>query len=221
MINVVCVKWGTKYGPEYVNILRAMVKRNLSLPHRFVCFTDDTKGLNADIETFPLDETHLEGWWNKVTLFKPELFDLEGRTLYLDLDVVIVDSIDCFFDFNDEFVIIKEWNCRPPKVWWNSSVFLYDIGKLPFVWDNFNVKECDTIIESLAGDQMWITSQLPNAKNWPLDWCSSFKWNCAKHGTPRDCKIVVFHGQPNPPEAIAGEVQRYPAAPWIAAHWKE
>ena len=49
MINIVCVKWGTKYGPEYVNVLRAMIKRNLSLPHRFICFTDNKTGLNADI----------------------------------------------------------------------------------------------------------------------------------------------------------------------------
>ena len=43
--NVICIKWGTKFGPEYVNRLYKMVQKNLSLPHRFVCFTDSAEGL--------------------------------------------------------------------------------------------------------------------------------------------------------------------------------
>lgn len=54
VVNVVCMKWGTKYPALYVNNLASMVKRNLTLPYRFVCFTDDPTGLDNDIETFPL-----------------------------------------------------------------------------------------------------------------------------------------------------------------------
>ena len=43
--NVICIKWGTKFGPEYVNRLYHMVEKNLSIPHRFVCFTDNSEGL--------------------------------------------------------------------------------------------------------------------------------------------------------------------------------
>ena len=219
MYNIVCVKWGNKYGPEYVNILQAMVKRNLSLPHRFICFTDDKTGLNTDIETFPLIETQLEGWWHKLTLFKPDLFGLAGRTLYMDLDVVIIDSIDCFFDdYDDRFVIIKDWNSREHNVFWNSSVFLYDIGKLSFVWDNFSKGQANKMS---GGDQIWITQQIPDATTWPELWCRSFKYECIKDGVPDGCKIVIFHGQPNPPDALTGKVLRYPAAPWIADYWKE
>ncbi|KKN37869.1 hypothetical protein LCGC14_0759110 [marine sediment metagenome] len=230
MYNVVCVKWGDKYGPEYVNILQAMVKRNLSLPHRFICFTDNNTGLNPDVETFPLTETDLEGWWHKVTLFKSDLFGLTGRTLYLDLDVVIIDSIDCFFDYDDRFVIIKDWNSRA-SVFYNSSVFLYDAGKLSFVWDNFSKEKVRRLG---GGDQIWITQQIPDATIWPKTWCRSFKYECVdkgpyrdkaenydKNGVPEGCKIVIFHGQPNPPEALTGKVLRYPAASWIGDYWKE
>ena len=48
-IKVVCVKYGTKYGPEYVNKLYNGVKRNLSLPHEFACFTEDGEGLDQNI----------------------------------------------------------------------------------------------------------------------------------------------------------------------------
>ena len=42
MKNVVCIKWGEKYSAEYVNRLYGMVQRQLSLPHRFVCLTEDS-----------------------------------------------------------------------------------------------------------------------------------------------------------------------------------
>ena len=49
--NVVCIKWGSKYSAEYVNKLHSMLERNLSLHHRFISLTDDSTGLNSDIET--------------------------------------------------------------------------------------------------------------------------------------------------------------------------
>jgi len=35
-VNVICIKWGKKYGPDYVNTLHSMVSRHLSRPFRFV-----------------------------------------------------------------------------------------------------------------------------------------------------------------------------------------
>ena len=49
-VNVICIKWGKKYGSDYVNTLHSMVSRHLSRPFRFVCFTDDFEGINDDIE---------------------------------------------------------------------------------------------------------------------------------------------------------------------------
>ena len=54
MKNVLCIKWGNKFSAGYVNKLYSMVKRHLSLSHRFVCLTEDTTGLNSEIETKPL-----------------------------------------------------------------------------------------------------------------------------------------------------------------------
>ena len=42
--HILCMKWGTKYGPEYVNRLYAMVRRHLSGDFNFVCLTDDSQG---------------------------------------------------------------------------------------------------------------------------------------------------------------------------------
>ncbi len=231
MVNVVCVKWGDKYSSQYVNILQAMVKRNLSIPHKFFCFTEDPTGLNDDIEILPFTEK-LHGWWNKVALFKSEIPGLTGKTLYLDLDVVIVNPIDELFQFEEEFVIIHDWmytitRRRPAAMVYNSSVFVYEAGKLPHVWENFD-KDRKQNMSSNPGDQDYITKQMPNAKIFPDGWCRSFKWGYHYKelfydfdaGLNDETKIVVFHGSPNPPEAIPGW-KRYPPQPWIANHWKE
>ncbi len=75
-VNVVCMKWGTMYDGPYVNNLFSMVQRHLTIPHRFVCFTDNNSGFLSGIESFPLPAPDLMGGghfgsWNKVALFKP------------------------------------------------------------------------------------------------------------------------------------------------------
>ena len=55
MVNVVCVKYGNKYDSSQVNILYEMVRRNISLPFSFSCFTDDSSGLDDNIIPIKLD----------------------------------------------------------------------------------------------------------------------------------------------------------------------
>jgi len=57
MINVVCLLAGDKYKPIYVQNLYNMVKRHLTVPHKFICFTDHVKLhklVEGDIEIRPL-----------------------------------------------------------------------------------------------------------------------------------------------------------------------
>ncbi len=220
MYNVVCVKYGDKYDPEYVNKLYGMVKRNLTLPFTFYCFTEDPENINPEIEIRPLNDD-LHTWWHKLTLFKSTVHDLVGRTLYLDLDVVIVDNIDCFFDYIDPFIIIKDWNSRENNIFWNSSVFSFDIGTFSYVWEKFNV-DPERHMKKVLGDQTWLWKMIPkeDITIWPEEWCRSYKYDCSG-GTPEDSKIIIFHGQPNPHNAI-----NYPHLPkhptdWISKYWVE
>eukprot|EP00967_Tisochrysis_lutea_P144783 scaffold270876_cov31-Tisochrysis_lutea.AAC.2 len=107
ILTVVCVKWGDVYGPEYVNRLYAMVRRNLGqgidadckpgasssvsnpLKLRFVCLTDNPVNLRAEVEPLPIPPSAVswQGWWLKACLFSSNL-PIEGRVLYLDLDTV-------------------------------------------------------------------------------------------------------------------------------------
>jgi hypothetical protein len=105
-INVVCVKYGTKYGADYVNNLYAGVQRNLAKSFVFHCFTDDCEGIVDAVETHSLGvpdsspflrKRNNAGWWHKATLFdSPVLRD--EVCLYIDLDTVVVGSLDAMLE---------------------------------------------------------------------------------------------------------------------------
>ena len=103
--NFACVCYGDKYPVEYVQKLYNMVTRNTTLHINFFVFTDHVKmqkmldGGRLYVKQFP--EHDLEGWWNKMQLFHPSV-DLPGTTLYMDLDVVITENIDCFFEIGED-----------------------------------------------------------------------------------------------------------------------
>lgn len=73
LLTVACVRWGDKYGPEYVERLAAGVRRYLRRSHRFVCYTDDVEALRrkAGIVAVPLGSGggKWRGWWHKAFLF--------------------------------------------------------------------------------------------------------------------------------------------------------
>lgn len=101
--HILCMKWGTKYGPEYVNRLYAMVRRHLLSGFRFTCLTDDPRGIRSEVECQPIPALDLpegipERGWNKLAAFSADLYGLRGTALFLDLDVVIVGGLDPFFD---------------------------------------------------------------------------------------------------------------------------
>ena len=55
-VNIICMKWGNKYGPDYVNKLYNMVAKNLTQSFRFICFTENKTGIQGNIEIFPLPQ---------------------------------------------------------------------------------------------------------------------------------------------------------------------
>ena len=196
--NVVCIKAGAKYPAEYVNRLRSMVSRHLSSPYRFVCLTDDPYGVEG--ETIPLD-SELQGWWHKLTLFRPDPYGMKGKILFLDLDSVIVGSLDEML-MDVKFCIIQDFIYQAKH---NSSVFLLEAGALPHVWDRVNPH----VMMRMHGDQDWITRQVPHPQLWPASWCLSYRLQ-ARAGYPRDAKVICFHGSPKPHECNG----------WVAEHWR-
>lgn len=220
--NILCLKWGDKYSADYVNKLHSMVERHLSLPHRFVCLTDDATGINPQVECKDLLEESLDGWWNKLSIFKEKVYDLSGPTVFIDLDVVITGSIDFLFEDKPDEVFIGVADFLFPDRTFNSSVFRFNIGEHQEIHDRFNkelTREPDgTYISSdrklFVGDQDWITYCLyPNGDHtkhvYQKDRIISYKKLARYVGINKENRIVVFHGNPNPHEADEGWIKKY------------
>lgn len=195
-----------------------MVKRNSSVPFNFVCVTENPAHVNPDIKIISLPKyPGIQGWWYKPWIFSDE-FPLRGTILFLDLDIVIVKSIDNLWSYDPKkFCIIRDFARSSFKDWsrFNSSVFRFDSGKYSYVWDNL-LKDIGKI-KTLHGDQDWIYSQIKsNFSFWPDDWIQSYKWEVRTRSdltvvdkkfifkntlNPRldpQTSILVFHGHPKP-----------------------
>lgn len=237
---VLCMKWGTKYGPEYVNRLYGMVRRHLQGEFRFVCLTDLSSGIRAEVQCLPIPPLALppgipERGWTKLTTFSADLHGLHGTALFLDLDVVIVDDITPFFEVPGEFLIIHDWK-RPWRVTGNSSVYRFRIGAHADLLQYFRT-HVDEVRARVRNEQAYLSDALDKQGKlayWPADWCASWKYHCIppfpmnywrEPSIPRGARILIFHGVMNPPDALAGRSvgnwRHARPAPWIAAHWRE
>lgn len=231
-INVVCLKHGTKYGDEYVNKLYYAVERNVTVPHKFYCFTDNPHGLKTGINIKALPNNNIQGWWQKLYLFSKDI-GLSGRIFYLDLDTVIVGNIDHFLVATQKFIVLRDLFTGFAKGVTGrdnvgSAIMAWDAGKHCHIWDSFAKKPTE-IVKSLHphGDQKWIQTMEHRRAYWQDFFPGqvvSFKKDCGK-GLPSNTKIVCFHGRPSIPDAIIKN-NKVPGfhlnpAPWIRNYWKD
>jgi hypothetical protein len=65
-IAVLCVRFGSRYGREYVERLRNMVARHLTVPYEFVCLTDDSTPIDGVRSIVQPHGGYQRGWWHKL-----------------------------------------------------------------------------------------------------------------------------------------------------------
>ncbi len=173
MLTVACVYWKGKfrrrrrmYGTQWVERLKNMVARNLSVPHRFVCLSNE----NVPCERIPLIH-NWPGWWNKIELHRPGLF--ENRVLYIDLDELILKDLLPFFAFPSPFAIT---NGRKYNTWFKedlirirkfgSAVMVFDPGAGEKLYTEFE----ERAIKVFWGDQDYIAWKMPELDTFPGKW---------------------------------------------------
>jgi hypothetical protein len=252
-VNIICMKWGKLYGPEYVNFLRTGVGRHLKRPFRFVCFTDDASGLRDDVEALPLPELGLPKGqgdlrWRKLAVFREQLYDLRGTTLFLDLDLVVVAGLDAFFEHPGRFLIIRDddlFRLKPLRKLnpardrflhsvGNSSVFRYEIGQHADIVDAYLADPAGAAA-AYEISQQFQSAQLARRgllEYWPKGWCVSFKNDCVPRGlksyladpaVPAGARIVVFAGTPKMSDVLAGGghswYRRIGDVSWLHTAW--
>lgn len=218
--QIVCINWGKKYGAAYVNRLYAMVSRNLSQPFRFTCFTDSSQGFRREIDAQPLPELDVKmptgtfGIWPKARLWSAKLADLTGPVLFFDLDLVIVNDLEPFFEYgNPEDVILARNPAVPLERLGQTSLFRFPVGKLKPLQDFFRA-DPQGVADSFRYEQRLVSRMTPDGiKFWPRGWVRNWKQHCQRPlpfnffiepKLPRKSRVVIFPGRISPHHAVKG-----------------
>jgi alpha-N-acetylglucosamine transferase len=203
----------TIYDESWVEKLKNMVERNLTMQHEFVCLS------NTDISVcrkIPL-EYCLPGWWSKVELFNQSFGDW---VLYLDLDVLIMQNIDGMIhramSAPQGFMITQG---RRPGARLNkekkleirdyqSSVFCYNSTLLQYR-DFFKMLTISDI-RKYHSDQDYMADKWPRLDTFPNEWITKLEEFSGL--PPEQTKIVLCI-----PEKNHEAVEKYD---WIKEVWR-
>lgn len=205
MLTVACVyKPGGGFSDEYVYRMRDSLACYSKAHSRFVCLTNQQL---RDVECVPFSR-HAIGWWTKLELFRPGLFD--GPVAYFDLDTMFVGDITDILSTPYGFACTTDWRGRGVTV--NSTFMMWD----PRVADFSRIYAAPTQGDEEKyskgwqrwGDQGKIQDHLPVPfvslnSEWPAR-IVSYKLDVRgkEHGRPdripAGASIVAFHGSPRP-----------------------
>ena len=211
------MKWGTRYGPEYVNKLYSSIKKHTKRPTKLYCFTDNKTNINKDIECKSLPKINLpteisKTPWRKLSVWQSPLDNIVGDVLFLDLDLVITGSLDRFFDYKPGYYcVIENWTQVGEGIG-NTSCFRFPVGKYSSVYEKFQ-RNPKNIWHKYHIEQIYLSSEIKDQIFWPSEWCKSFKHNLLPKwpfriwkpaSLPNETSIVAFTGKPDPDDVIKG-----------------
>lgn len=219
-LNLIVVKWGDLYTAEHVINLYEGAVRYTTVPFQFVVFTDNAKDLPKDknwkfIKLPEYNVPRNRGWWYKLEIFSKH-YNLQGKNLYIDLDVIIIKDLKIFWDLiiTDGLYICRDFNRQflPTYQACNSSVMGWTNSSFDYLNEKFNMKSKE-MMGRYRGDQDYIQVYADSKIFWPDDIAMSWKWECWRRGKigsenyhsnklqtfiKQNTRILVFHGQPKP-----------------------
>jgi hypothetical protein len=233
MIDIVCFKWGPKFGPEYVNNFYNAVQRNTTVEHRFICYTDDPEGVDDRIETRPF-LVDLPVWWYIIGIANPD-HEHSEKVFYFDLDTVVTGNIDDILEMDQPFATISDFGWVKGL---QTAFIMWDRETRNNVWDYFTTKyrpedyanlDCDytqwggtnQFLEECMGVVRINKNPIAAIKNAPkvVRLQDEFPGACASYKAqklagletlPEDISLVFFHGNPMPHQVNET---------WMSEHW--
>lgn len=234
MINVTCVNVGNKFSDDYVRILKAMVEKNTTIEHNFLCYSDH------DIENVEVIKVPgiVKGWWNKLHMFEspPAHYHAE-RTVYFDLDTAIISNIDWLMEYDSSSIIGLENLGILNSKYEDITKYVDHFQSGVMSWNTFECKPISQIFFSdpqkfsnqFRGDGEFLDALLDKnlrkyiQREFPGK-LTSYKYDAYENGITDDLSIICFHGQPSPYEAIHETVSpwgtTYEPREWVGDYWK-
>ncbi len=235
--SCVCYRWKpipgyrSTFGPETVNVLRAMVRRHYPRKVRFICATDDPAGIESDIEIVPLWNDFADipsphgaknpSCYRRLRQFSPDIAAVFGqRFVSLDLDCVITGDLSPLWDRDEDIVLWGDTNPQPGSHYNGSSV-LMTAGCRRKVWDTFDPKTSPQKAKAAGcwgSDQGWLSYCLGKgeAKWGKKDGVYSFRNDIATNAytLPANTRIIMFHGRHDPWTEPASRID------WVRRHYR-
>lgn len=219
------------FAPEHVNILYAMLYRNLTVPFRLICVTDDRRGIRQEVEIVDLwDEFRaLGGCFLRLVPFKSDFSLFGEKFISIDLDCVILKDITSLFTRDEDFVI---WHPRKAVRWLDrgekgryycGSLWMLRAGTRPVVYDKFDPSKFKLGFDGRyegGTDQKHISQVLyPNEACWTVDdGVCTFVEDIArpkKGYVAKNPRIIFFNGRFMPDDP---ECQQFK---WIKQHYHD
>jgi hypothetical protein len=200
---------GGVYDYNYVNALANAVKRNVTVPHTFVCLTNDSSGFNNNVDSVIPLKHDFRKWWCKMELFRPDIFNGK-QVFFLDLDTVIIDNIDQIVTKTFEFCGLRDFYKITTL---GSGLMSWRHDKYHYVYERFLKNPTYIMNNTPEGDQRWINENVKSMKYFQDVFGNnvvSYKKDCVKNKAfrlPKNTKIVCFHGVPKPHEIQYPEIK--------------
>lgn len=228
-VNFITLKWGKKYGPEYVNRLYNTLLNIYTGSFKFCCYTDDPTGIDSQIIIKDIAELRTEET-NCFTIEKMFLFDgrLKGNNVILDLDILIQKNFYPYFEqyqFTEgRFLKNGDWcdveyselAARTGTCYINSSFVTWKDDQLKCVLDFY--KEHKDIIEFKYEDLDTFLFQAlrKNLHYHPYSAAMSYNYNSYREDI-KDYLILLF----NTSHGKHTGVELHSAADWVIDLWKK
>ena len=147
-------------------------------------------------------------------------------------------NIDDFLTMDGKFIAIKHWKPSETQSIGETGVFRFEAGAHPDLFEHF-MANMDEVKANNRHEQAYVISTLHKRGElsfWPEKWMPSFKYNCMRPFPlcffqepvlPEGAKMIVFHGNPTPDQAMRGEIKgikklfRHVITPkWLKENWR-
>lgn len=204
--------------PEYIRRLKNGVERNLTIPHRFICFADDPLKVPPGIEYMPLNVPWICRGLPKAYVYgAPDTgcpIQPGTRILMFDLDNVIIGNIDAMAQTDHELIVRERGYMLPQWVPDGDMIFsIAGSGPANICAEIYHQEMESRGASTDHGDERIVLDRA-GAKMWGQvlpGYVASFKRGCNYGDPPEGTRVVSFHGKPLP-DQVENE--------WVKEHWR-
>jgi len=209
----------------------------------FYCITDDPSNIRQEVicKPCPIDWLHdvgsHENQWYKESMFVKGTLP-ERKTLYLDLDVVIVSSLDPLFIFPEEKWCMSLDFLKRDITTYHGAVMVFN-PKYWYDFFDFFKKKVASGYKLIRGNEQPLIALYHLSRNQkdikilPNEWIWSFRFGHKRddinvynqniyrgYKPPENGMICSFHGFPSQHQVLELEYIDKQAVKWISDNWR-